>query len=203
MNGKDLVERLQRDELVAEHFGGLFCSDEIQDLAPRKVYVCNTATKNEDYGHFLLYHTMKPNGTVELLCSAATNYKEYPCLYKKLINYAKNTKIYTFPKRMQANYSTSCGNYVSFYSFMACRHIYGPEMYSRFFERYIRQGKIFKCEILCAMVVENVFHCELGLTQDLILDLDFIENQKKYYDREKSKKHDNNNNNNDSSKNKS
>ena len=178
MNGKDLEKQLLKDTQIRKYYGGIFCSDAVPNLEPRKIYIILTSTSSENYGHWFVIHTMKDpqQHAVEVLCSAQTSFKEYPHVRAVVEKYAE-TKVYSYPNRIQTKWSSSCASFCCLFAFFVARGIYGAEIYDRLYARYVKDRQLFKSEILTAESVQHLFHLHRGVAQDLILDLEFLEKQ--------------------------
>ena len=192
MEGSQLDKILKKDPVLMHVYDGIYCSDNLRyPLIKNKLWVINTAKSTDDKGiHWLLIHTLKPD-YVEFLCSSKSNYKDFPHITKCIETYSKN--IYTFSHRTQETWSTSCATHVLFYSFCVSRFIFGREILKRYFMPYIRKKCLFKAEIFVAECTQQLYGLKDGLTQGLILDLDFlgeqiIDEQKKRKKRNQRKK---------------
>ena len=174
MENKELERILKKDNVICTYFEGVFNLDNLPQFQHGRLYIINLATKNDMFGHFVLIHSMCRN-RVEYLCSAKTDFNEYPPLKNRLKLLSND--VYTFPSRVQLDNTTSCSVFCLFFAFMVTRTIYGPQLYKKYFLPY--KNCVYKAEIFVCEVTQRLFKLKKGYTQSLIVDLDFLIGQRK------------------------
>ena len=165
---------LEKDEIIKPLLAGIFCSDEIQSpLIKNKIWCLNASIHSEEGTHWFIIHTLNKD-TVEYLCSAGNNFESMPHVAKAIKETGR--PVYKFPRPVQIDWSSSCGNFTIWHIYLISRKVYGKEIYDRFYypnhpsDRYLN-------DILVSEAVEVLFHLPLGQSHRLILDLDFIRGQ--------------------------
>lgn len=184
MDGATLEKLLKLDILVGAKFGGLYCSDQLEyPLKPDKIYVINESPSTHPLGtHWQCIHTCRPR-YVEFLCSADARYQDLPHVKKCLEHYSDN--IYSFPRRVQVEWSSSCALFVLWHAWCVSRRMYGPDIVERFYTPVLPASDLYKQDIMVSCLVETLFHLPKGQSQQLILDVDFLGEQLRHEEKKR------------------
>ena len=187
MEGRELEQILCSDVLIARYFRGIFSSDTLEyPLHKNAIYIVNLGKSTDEYGHWLCLHTLRADNVCEYLCSAYTNYKQFPHINHCIKSYAK--KVYSYPARTQDSDGTSCSIHSIFSAWMCSRGIFGHEIFYRFFYPFVESQKLFKLEMCLVIAVKKFFHLKTGILERHVFNVDFLRGQEKEMEERKRKK---------------
>lgn len=184
MDGATLEKLLKSDNLVLAKFGGLYCSDNLEyPLRPDKIYVINESPSTHPLGtHWQLIHTCNK---AEFLCSADARYQDLPHVKKCLEEFSDN--IYSFPRRVQVEWSSSCSLFVLWHAWCVARKMYGRDIVERFYTPALPPSDLYKQDVMVSCLVETFFHLPKGQSRQLILDVDFLGEQLRHEEKQRQR----------------
>ena len=102
---------LKSDPLIARVYGGQYCRDDFPRIEENRLYLINTCLSTEKGEHWLICHSLIPK-KIAWLCSAGTNPRSFPLLWKRVRE--ANKTISMLPSKLQASQLTCCSVRISF-----------------------------------------------------------------------------------------
>ena len=186
MEGGRLETICKTDELIKPLLAGVFCADElVRPLVPGKIYIVNetpcndsvevvSAKTKEPNLHWVILSTVNPL-EVEYLCSFAGNWQDIAGIREALTGH----RVYSYPTALQHSTLTGCALYILFEAWMLSRHIFGREIYQRFFLPVVSPAQCYKRDLMVAKTVQTFFQLSPGEISHTLLDLQFLEEQNK------------------------
>ena len=176
MDGGELNKILGSDSLISIYYRGIFSSDDLEyPLRKNGIWIVNLAKTSEEYGHWLCIHTLRADNVCEYLCSAYTNYKNFPHIQNCIKSFT--SKVYSFPARTQDVDGTSCAIHSLFNAWCCSRKIFGKEIFERFFEGFVESQKLFKGEVCLLIAVKKFFNLKYGVLEKHVFNVSFLKGQ--------------------------
>ena len=133
MQGSQIENLIKKDQYTKRRYAGAFCADTIpMTLKKGFFYLLNESETSDALGsHWTVISCLRPNQSVDYLCSFGGDGKNLPRVHQALLGV--NPNIYSFDRRLQTTWSSSCRLYCVFFFYALSRGISPPEILSDFF----------------------------------------------------------------------
>ena len=104
MQGSQIENLIHSDQYMKSKYAGAFCADTIPlKLKTGCFYLLNESKSSDVLGsHWTVISCLRPNKSVDYLCSFGGDGKHLPRVHQALLNV--NSNIYSFDRRLQASW---------------------------------------------------------------------------------------------------